>query len=163
MQEIDPIVVKTVFYLQDECLSIVKELKTVLLSERQALIGLDTQAVVETTAKKDHLGGLLKSKRAYLWRVLKTYYALEDSEGLEEKLREGDRAQWLIRKQEWIKNWDETTKLVEANQRFLKHSLRNFDLLADNLKRLLGEQPLYSAKGQKVDLSSPGKMVEGKY
>lgn len=163
MQENDALVVKTIFHLQDDCLLIVKEIKEVLLKERKALIGLDTDAVAETNAKKDHLGGLLRNRKLKLWTLLKHQYEITDTEGLEEKLGEENRKIWLTKKSEWLKNWDETVVLMERNQKFLKHSLKNFDMLVDNLKRLLGDQPLYSAKGQRVDRSAQGRMVQGKY
>lgn len=163
MQKQETLVVKTVFELQDDCLALVKALKEILVREKSALIGLDTDTVVETNAKKDFLGNQLKAKKGRMWILLKHQYALEDSEGLEEKLTGEWRAQWLEKKAAWLKHWEETIRLIESNQRFLKHSLKNFDLLADNLKRLLGQQPLYSAKGLRVDSMKLGKMVEAKY
>lgn len=163
MEPNQALVVKTVFQLQDECLALVIQLKEVILKERKALIGLDTETVAETNAKKDFLGGQLRSRRTQQWDILKRYFSLADTDGLENVLEGPDISIWEEKKKQWLSVWNDTKDEIASNQKFLKHSLKNFDQLAENLKRLLGEQPLYSSKGQRVDVSNHGKMVEAKY
>ena len=63
----------------------------------------------------------------------------------------------------WSREWSATRSQGEDNQAFLRHSVRNMNLLMENMKRLLGDAPLYGAKGTSTQASASGKVVEAKY
>jgi len=156
-------VLRSIFLLQDECFVLAEELKTCLDEERSALIGLKTELIVHTNARKDNLGRQLKYKKKQIWNLVNSQYGLENTEGLEAHIAEPYRSEWLIKKANWLKIWKATSQTCETNQIFLGHSLRNLGLLVDNLKRLFGEQPLYTAKGAKAEAGSSGKVVEARF
>lgn len=153
-------VLRSLFFLQDECFSLATELKACLEEERKALIHLDTQLVVQTNARKENLSRTLAFKRKQMWSLVNAHFGIENTEGLEQFLQEPWMSQWMEKKNNWLKVWNETTRVCETNQMFLRHSLRNLGVLVDHLKRLFGDQPLYTAKGSKADSNQQGKVVE---
>ena len=74
-----------------------------------------------------------------------------------------DRGPWMEETEAFFKSWREVYALCEQNQRFIQHSLKNMGLIVENLKRLFGDNSLYSAAGKRVESQAPGKVVEARY
>jgi len=130
----------------EECLRLAAELGACLLEEREALILLQTEKIVQTNFRKEDLGRQLAQQR-------KVFSGLAHDVGaLPEK--------WTER---WAPAWEMIEFRCRDNQKFIQHSLRNLGLIVDNLKRLFGERPTYTVTGKKSESSSSGKMTEASY
>ena len=138
------------------------ELKVVLEEERKALISLNTDQILITTSQKEALILKISRKRSEMKHFAKNQYQEADLD----ILKFNDLALqeiWLQKKLIWKLNWEKVQVQCEANQKFIRHSMKNLGLLVDNLKRLFGQHPTYSASGKKVDASISGNVVEARY
>lgn len=150
-----------IFRAQEECTLTLKELLKVIDQERSSLVRLAINEISENTRRKEMLNAQLIQKSKQLKKVVEGQFGtLQD---FEEKLTSDELVEWnRLRDGFW--NLHKTLKNeCEINQNFLKSSLRNLRKLSDNLRRLFGEQPLYSPKGTKVDRSSEGRVLEASY
>lgn len=121
----------------------VKELQECLHEERTALIELKTEIIVQTNFKKEDLGRQLTLRRKEFSQLAKELGTIPEN--------------W---KERWQPEWEKIEVSCKSNQDFIRHSLKNLNLIVDNLKRIFGENPTYSPTGKKVDGSGSGKMVE---
>lgn len=155
------LILHQIFQAQGESTLVLREILKVLHRERTCLVQLQINEISETTRLKENLNLqlILKSKR--LKKLVEgSFSTLND---FEDKLNENERAQWNLLREEFWNLHAEIKTVCGVNQGFLKSSLRNLGTLSDHLRRLFGEQPLYSQKGTKVDRSSQGRVLEASY
>lgn len=125
------------------------------MKERQFLIEFKSEELQQNNLVKEELIRELAEKRRQLRELIGNR-----EEGV---LTSRD---WTQEQIAWERDWKQMRLQCEQNQEFMKHSLRNLEMLSDNLMRLLGQLTLYSRKGTKIDLSvhrPSGKVVEGSY
>lgn len=135
--------------LSEACTHLANELVLALKKERDHLVQFDTEALLENNLEKEQ-----KLKRLKLLR-----------EELKSRLS-GDgspEAGYQNALEAWVTAWTALKNEAEFNQRFMKHSLRNMDLLTENLHRLFGLHTLYTQKGTRTEVKTSGKVVEGRY
>lgn len=154
---------KDILTLSAECLVICRELVACLEEERVALITLNTENIVQTNFKKETLGSELKLKYREVGLLAKAKHGADHLSQISSRLPVPVRETWDLTYSELKKSQLEVQALAEANQRFLRHSLKNLGLIVDNLKRLFGLTTLYSPQGKKVDGPQSGRMVEASY
>lgn len=152
-----------VFSLQKKATELAREFIDILKKEKAALIALKTDEIMSLTSEKEHSLSLVKKLREELHTDLKTYYGIESSEFLETLLVGEEKKEWLLLRNEWLKVWQESVAQMEANQKFMNHSLKNISCLFENLKGLFGQKPIYSSKGQKVEAKIRTRVIEGRY
>ncbi len=154
----DPIL--NLFQLSDECVQLANELHKCFDAERSALIHFKTEELLEANRRKEEYLALLIEKREELRRFIAENF----QEGNPEPwLTDADNRTWARKQEEWVQAWERLRRTCESNQEFLKHSLRNLDMLAENLTRLFGLHSVYSNKGTRVDRKPHGNVVEGSY
>ncbi len=154
----DPI--SHLFHLSDECTQLAQELHKCFDTERVALIQFKTEELLEANRLKEEYLALLIEKR----EELRYFISQNFQEGTPEPwLAAPELKMWQLKQEEWIQTWDRLRRTCESNQEFLKHSLRNLDLLAENLTRLFGLHSVYSNKGTRVERKPHGNVVEGSY
>jgi len=132
--------------LGEECLRLAGELNACLAEEREALIELNIEKIVQTNFRKDDLGRQLAEQRRNFSTLAKALGTLPEN--------------WVER---WSPAWQAMETACKQNQKFISHSLKNLSLIVDNLKRLFGESSTYTPAGKKHDSNTAGKMVEAKY
>ncbi len=154
---------ENILSLQEDCARLCLELKGCLEREQLALIQLKMEDIVQNNHLKESLLGQLSTKKAVLRRHLKEVFGVEKAEELDSLLPPDMKKAWQESRTRWLKVWESSRDNCERNQKFMRHSLKNMGLLLENLKRLLGENSLYSAKGTRVDLPNHGKVVEASY
>ena len=147
----------------DESIALCRELQDLLCRERLALIHLRGEELAEITMSKEVLVRRIVDSRRRLQESGKAWYGVESSTELEGKVLPEQKEIWSQKHKLWLEAWTETCKQAERSQLFLQHSQRNLGRLIENWRRLIGEAPLYSAKGQKVDNKSTGRVFEAKY
>jgi hypothetical protein len=156
-------ILEKIFAVQDECTALGWELKECLREEREALIGLKLDSLLTTSSRKEDLLQQLKRKRVFFRLLLKEHLGFEDSTGLDSGLEGEDKKAWGIKRFEWLKTWEQIKNSCEGNYRLMERTQKNQDLFVGHLKQLLGQQPLYSPKGVRVESHSSGRVVEGRY
>ncbi len=152
-----------VFALHEECTRLCAELRSSLAKERSLLVELKVAEIPHLTLQKESLMLALVRKRRELKEYLKHRYGLEKVSQYADKLSPDEAPHWSAAEARWRVEWGELRESLRRNQEFLKHSLKNLGALADNLKRCLGEPSIYSAKGNRVDLQTEGKVVAASY
>lgn len=123
--------------------------------ERRLLVQFQTEALQINNGQKEELIREVAARR----RELKALQAQMPAEALASP-------QWQAAQGEWSASWNRMRQHCEENQEFLQHSLKNLEMISDNLLRLVGQLSLYNNKGSKIDLSvhrPAGKVVEGTY
>ena len=150
------------FSLCDECITLAEELKDILLEERVALITLNTEEILILVSKKE--SGMMKlvRKRAEIKKIARTQFAEEDLQNLSFS-DEALNLEWKQKQTSWLKAWTEVRDVCERNQQFMGHSMKNLDLLVENLKRLFGQHGTYSHRGKRVDQNPEGSVLRGRY
>lgn len=139
--------------LNDECCRLSDELALCFDEERRCMVEFKTEELQQNNLKKDELIRALTKARA----EFKAY-------GKEEELLTTPTGRAL--KAKWLSSWERMKTRCESNQAFIGHSLKNLEMISDNLMRLLGQLSLYNNRGNKIDLSvhkPAGKVVEGTY
>jgi len=119
------------------------------------MVEFKTEELQENNVKKEELIRTLAVARENTRRAI-----LE----LPEALRE--HQEFKDAKRTWLAAYERMKLRCEGNQSFIQHSLKNLEMITDNLMRLLGQLSLYNNKGHKTDLSvhrPSGKVVEGTY
>ena len=154
----DPI--QNLFQLNDECVHLADELHKCFDAERSALIQFKTEDLLEANRRKEEYLALLIEKREELRRFVAENFQDANPEPW---LDDPDLRIWSQKQEAWVQSWDRLRKTCESNQEFLKHSLRNLDMLAENLTRLFGLHSVYSNKGTRVERRPHGNVVEGSY
>ena len=154
---------KDILILANECLTICRDLVTCLEEERVALMGLNTEVLVQVNFKKENLGAQLKLSYQEMSKVAKFQYQAATLSEVAASLSVSLQAPWQHVLQELKETQIQLQNIAQSNQKFLKHSLKNLSLIVDNLKRLFGDQPLYSQQGKKVEGPQSGRMVEASY
>lgn len=147
----------------DESISLCRELQDLLARERLALIHMRGEELSEITMTKEVLVRRIVESRRQLREAGKAWYGIESSAELEARLADAQKPIWNEKQKLWLQTWTDTCKLAESSQLFLQHSQRNLGRLVEHWRRLIGESPLYSAKGHKVDSPSTGRVFEAKY
>lgn len=144
---------------QRRCTHLCELLEEALNKERQYAIGLDTNALGETTVVKENLRQQLKAATAELQAALRTSGY---STWLDAKLSIPKEfwLEWVTAAESWNTQWSKIVELAEENQRLLQHSMRHLNHLLRHLKPLFAEQLTYSARGVRVDSESSGQMLE---
>lgn len=147
----------------DESVAASAELQELFRRERVALIHLRGEELSEITMAKEVLVRKVTQIRAELKKAALAWYGAENPDALAGLLPPEHKAQWAVKQGAWVKSWDETCKEASRSQLLLEHSQRNLGRLVDHWRRQIGEAPLYSNKGQKVDAPSTGRVFEAKY
>ena len=147
----------------DESISLCKELQQVLSRERMALIAFRGEELTETTMVKEMVVSKILALRKQLRQAANKWYGVENNPDLEQKLTTEQLPEWKQREAVWREEWKVTCTQAERNQEFLKHSQRNLARIIEHWRRQLGEAPLYSAQGKKVDAPSTGKVFQAKF
>jgi len=125
-----------------------RETLEVLKAERESAIGIRTDEILETSVKKTACQQKIKLLHE---RILAFTSGAPAPIGHEEWDRTESAFRFL---------WAQVEKQGRSNQEFLKLSLSHLGRLADNLKTLLGNHSVYSARGEKVDSTSTGQVLE---
>ena len=152
-----------ILLIQDRCIALCHVLKDCFQIEREALIHLKLEGLLETNGRKEDVSRQLVGQKKAMHCLLQNVFGLSDSQGFEDLLTGEQRDAWLMKRAQWLKIWEQTRDWCEANQRFMNHSLRNLSILEENLKRLFGEPTTYSPKGMKIESKTQGKVVEARY
>lgn len=140
-----------------------EELETLLARERTALIAFRGDELTEITMSKQMLAQKLLNIRSTIRQAVGKWWGVDAMDGLLDKLSATEQQRWVALHETWQNRWRHLSGAMERNQRFLQHSQRNLGKLIANWRRLTGQGPLYSAKGQKVEAASPGKMIVAQY
>lgn len=156
-------ILEKIFALQDECTSLGLELNECLRVEREALVNLKLDVLLNTASQKEDLFQQLKKRRAFFRLVLKEHLGYENSAQLDTQLTGEEGKVWGKKRFDWLKVWGQIKDSFEANHRLIEASQKNMDHLVGHLKQLLGQGPLYSPKGTKVDSAASGKVIQGRY
>lgn len=144
----------------DACLALFEKIEQLLTAERTALILLKTDDVVCLNQQKETL---LKTFNNTKQHIMSTVDELVMHLGADWQTHMPEPIKWQDKKKRFYAQWEKIQHQCDDNQRFMQQSLRNLGQLVDNLKRLMGETPLYSPKGTKVDMATAGKVIEAKY
>lgn len=147
----------------DESIALSAELYALFEQERIVLLELKGDALSDITMNKDVLVRRIHQVREQLRQSGKSWFGIEDSQDLEAKLTLEQKAIWSEKQAAWRKNWAEVVSAAKRSQLFLASTQRNLGKLVDHWRRLIGEAPLYSAKGQKVETPTTGRVLEAKY
>lgn len=147
----------------DESLVLAQEFQQLLSREHKALLSFRGEELAEITMSKERGVARIAALRKQIQDAGRAWFGIESSEELEKKISPEQAKIWNEKLSAWRAEWKQTRKQAERSQFFLKHSQRNLGSLIENWRRLLGETPLYSAKGRKVDAPSTGKVFEAKY
>lgn len=139
-----------------------EQLLKIVDKERQGLIAFDIEKITTSTIEKTALVNQLKEKREALKRLAHVRFGKSLAE-VESELSAEYLDSWRSQESKWRTTWLVLSKKCESNQELLKHSLKNMDLLLGNLKTLFGKPGVYNQSGKRQDLSSSGKVVEGRF
>ena len=154
---------ETLFELMGECVSRCRELKDALEAERAALIFLKTEEVVEANNVKEAALAQLVKARGKFRDYIHEHFNVTASDQLEAKLIEPYISRWRSLHAQWLAVWEQTRSTCEVSIMFINHSQENLRAIGDNLKKLFGDRPLYSAQGKSVEKATQGRVVEAKY
>ena len=141
--------------LNDECIRLSDALGDCFDDERRFMVEFKTEALQENNLKKEQLIRSLEKARA----DFKKFMEGEGAVLITSPEAKAARAKWLH-------SWEAMKNRCQSNQAFISHSLKNLEMISDNLMRLLGQLSLYNNRGNKIDLSvhkPAGKVVEGSY
>lgn len=142
----------------DRCIQVAETLERCFEEERSHLIALRMEELAETTLRKAALSRELVQERNQLRERMLRAGLYEG-----ETIRDSEDTQDIRRKYEtWIRAWERARFSCESNQRLLKNSVRNLDVLSTHLKRLLGDKSRYSKQGKRVDSSPAGRVIGSK-
>jgi flagellar biosynthesis/type III secretory pathway chaperone len=147
----------------DESISLCRELQKVLSQERQSLLAFRGEDLAETTMAKEVTVAKILQSRKKLKEAGAAWFGVSSTEELTALLGDADKQVWITKQKDWKAEWKAICVQVERNQLFLKHSQKNLGRLIENWRRLLGQNPLYSSKGQKIESPSTGKVFEAKF
>lgn len=147
----------------DESISLCKELQKVLADERESLLFLRGEALAQSTMAKEHVVAKILNSRKKLKVAGQAWFGVDSTEAFSEHLTPTEFKEWSEKHSIWKAEWRATCSQVERNQSLLKHSQKNLGRLIEHWRRLLGENPLYSNKGLKVEATSTGKVFEAKF
>jgi hypothetical protein len=147
----------------DESIALSRELQDLLCRERLALIHLRGEELAEITMSKEVLVRRIVDSRRRLRESGKAWFGVESSSELEALLLAEQKPVWAEKQKLWLQTWKDTCEQAERSQLFLQHSQRNLGRLVEHWRRLIGEAPLYSASGRKVDAPSTGRVLQAKY
>lgn len=140
------------------------QLRECLNEERMALISLNMERIVQSNLRKESLLGKIKRTKHSLQLQLKALFEVSKIHDLSEHLdSEADRREWEVLLKNWTQDWNSISALCENNQGFIQHSLKNLGVLVENLKRLFGENTVYSSSGGRKDSTTQGQVVEASY
>lgn len=145
-----------------ECVELADRILLSLDKEREGLICFDIDKITRSTIEKTNLINQLKEKRESLKRVASVRYGKSLSE-IETELEVDLIETWRTLESKWRISWLKLSGQCESNQKLLKHSLKNLDLLLGNLKTLFGNPIVYNQSGKRQDLSTSGKVLEGRF
>lgn len=138
--------------LNDQCIQLCDELQVLMEEERNCLIHFKSEELQDNNLAKDQSLALLRERREEYRR---TRELIADEPSVATVLEEEQRR--------WERSWSKLMSHAQDSQDFLKHSLRNVDLLLENVRRLFRVHTVYDAKGNRVDGPTSGKVVEGCY
>lgn len=141
--------------LNDECCRLSDELALCFDEERRFMVEFKTEDLQQNNLHKEELIRALERARAEYRRFL-------EGEGATLHGSSEERAA----RAKWLATWERMKIRCLSNQNFIGHSLKNLEMISDNLMRLLGQLSLYNNRGNKIDLSvhkPAGKVVEGTY
>ncbi len=147
----------------DESLALSREFQQLLGRERTALLSFRGEELAEITLSKERIVARIGAVRKQIRDAGLAWYGIDSSADLVQRVSAEQAKVWNEKQQAWKGEWEKTRQQAERSQFFLKHSQRNLGTLIEHWRRLLGEAPLYSAKGRKVDVSSTGKVFQAKY
>ncbi|NBW98368.1 hypothetical protein EBR03_02230 [bacterium] len=145
-----------------ECIDLAEQILRALGKEKKSLISFDIELLTNAVAEKQSLMHRLKERREALRRLVSIRYS-KKLEELSEVLPEEHAQKWAEQQQQWKKVWGQLIVQCQSNQSFLKHSLKNMDLLLGHLKHLFGNPGIYNQTGKRQDLNSSGKVLEGRF
>lgn len=149
--------------LSDSCVQLSLQLIECFRQERISLVGFKMEEMLHTNLLKEQLLGELRRRREDLREKIKERFGTAEWEEAAALLPEDEKSMWRAARANWLSTWNELRRLCEQNQNFMKHSLRNLECIADNLKRCFGLHSTYSAKGVRVDGKAQGGVLEGSY
>lgn len=141
--------------LNDECCRLSDELALCFDEERRCMVEFKTEELQQNNLRKEELIRSLEKARL-------DYRKFMEAEGAMLLSTPAERAARV----KWLASWERMKFRCQANQAFIGHSLKNLEMISDNLMRLLGQLSLYNNRGNKIDLSvhkPAGKVVEGTY
>lgn len=145
-----------------ECIDLAEQLFKVVEKERAGLIAFDIEKITSSTIEKTALVNQLKEKREALKRLSQVRFGKSLSE-VEIELVPELAEKWRAQESKWKTSWLSLSSKCQSNQGLLKHSLKNIDLLLGNLKTLFGNPGIYNQSGKRQDLSTSGKVLEGRF
>ncbi|NBX77342.1 MAG: hypothetical protein EBQ92_12375 [Proteobacteria bacterium] len=145
-----------------ECVELAEQILKVLEKEREGLIAFDIEKITSSTIEKTALVNQLKEKRESLKRLSQVRFGKSLSE-VESELSNDLVDKWRTQESRWRTSWLKLSTRAQSNQGLLKHSLKNVDLLLGNLKSLFGNPGVYNQSGKRQDLSTSGKVLEGRF
>lgn len=143
----------------DLCVQLLIDVRACLTAEREAVIYLRTEEILQCTQKKEQLMRQLQHRVREVRGCLKVQFGDEKFDRCHQGMNAEVRAQWQGRKEKWDREWEETRRFLARNQGFLELSLKTMGRIADNLKRCLGEKPTYAPTGKRRDAVTPGKVL----
>lgn len=138
--------------LSVECCALCDRLTQCFQDERRYLVEFKTDELQANNVLKDELIRDLSSRRTSL-RLRLADLTSEEVAG----------QAWQQAAKTWLEHWSRMREHAEENQNFLRHSLRNLDMMSDNLMRLFGQLRLYNNKGGKIERANHRPLVEGSY
>lgn len=141
--------------LNDECCRLSDELALCFDEERRFMVEFKTEDLQQNNLRKEELIRALEKARV-------DYRKFMEGEGAMLLSTPDER----VARAKWLQSWEKMRSGCQANQTFIGHSLKNLEMISDNLMRLLGQLSLYNSRGNKIDLSvhkPAGKVVEGTY
>jgi hypothetical protein len=147
----------------DESILLCKELQRVLAEERESLLFLRGEDLAQSTMAKEQVVAKILNSRKKLKVAGQTWFGVDSTEAFGEHLTPEELKVWSEKHSLWKTEWKATCSQVERNQSFLRHSQKNLGRLIEHWRRLLGENPLYSKKGLKIEAPSTGKVFEAKF
>jgi hypothetical protein len=149
--------------LNDEAVRLCRIVFENLQDERLALISLDTPRISELLMQKEHHVQMLDNCRTKIGMIFTKEFQVDTPEAFEALLSVEQFPRWAAARTLWQNEWAKVVMLGNQNQTFLKHSMKNLSKFADHLKQLLGEPSRYSSKGDKVESSSEGRVLEASF
>jgi len=153
---------QTLLSLNQDCIQLAENLIRILEQERDALVSFEMEKIMKSTLEKSAAARQLSEKRNALRKYAQVRFGKKLSE-IQTALPEEELPAWNESQKQWMRVWDDLNRKCQGNQGFLKHSLKNVDLLLSNLKHLFGDPGIYNNAGKRQDLMSSGKVLEGRF
>lgn len=145
-----------------ECVQLAEKLSHILEQEREALVSFEIEKIMTSTMEKSAILKQLLEKRTGLKKYVHVRFGKPLSE-VSSEIPEESVSEWKDSQAQWSLAWNQLVRKCESNQGFLKHSLKNVDLLLNHLKHLFGDSGIYNQSGKRQDLGSSGKVLEGRF